>query len=89
MGHYLMFQDWLLLRMIIENRWQRPIYFTEVPDWLQRHSRTEGLVSRLMPADSGTADCQLLQRNLMESYVYSSYPGDDVLHDWMTAAAGR
>ncbi len=88
-GRASMPQDWLLVKMIIENHWQRPIYFTVVPDWLQRHSRTEGLVSRLMPADSATVDCPLLRRNVMESYAYTGFPGDDVLHGWMTAAAGR
>ena len=83
-NQYLLAQDWLLLRMIIENRWQRPIYFTDVPDWLRKHCRLEGLVSRLMPVDSATIDCPLLHRNLMESYVYTGYADHVGQHDWIT-----
>ncbi len=89
MGRFAMPQDWFLVRMIIENRWQRPIYFTHVPPWLQRHSRIVGLVSQLMPTDSATVDCLLLRRNVMDSYQYTGFPGDVRSDDWMTASAGR
>jgi hypothetical protein len=61
-------QEWLLVAMIRENEWKRPIYFTDVPPWLAPNCRTEGIVHRLIPSDAPAIDCALLRRNLFEDY---------------------
>jgi hypothetical protein len=86
-GEALLPQDGFLLRLITQNRWRRPIYFTEAPPWLSRHTRVEGLVTRLVPADSAATDCALLRRNLMERYAYTGFPTDVKSQNWMTAGA--
>ncbi len=69
----LMVSDQLLLEIIRENHWRRPIYFTYPPRWLTPHLRYEGMVLRLMPLQEAALDTELLRRNLLENYGYGGY----------------
>jgi hypothetical protein len=88
-GQYLWPQDWLLIRMLVENQWQRPIYFTHPPSWLLPHSRLEGLVSRIVPVDSPIPDCSILRENLLKRYSYRGYADSDVPIDKLSRLAGQ
>ena len=75
---FLMIQDWVVLNMIIENRWRRPIYVAAtggrgVLSWLKPYLRSEGMAVRLLPVTFPTVDRQLLRQNLLERYAYSGY----------------
>jgi hypothetical protein len=88
-GQYLLAQDWLLARMIVENQWRRPIYFTSPPTWLQRHTRLEGLVSRLVPQDSVALNRGVLRENLLQRYRYRGYRDSSVSIDRYTRLVGH
>ena len=82
-------QEWLLLGMIEENGWNRPIYFTDVPPWLAPNCRTEGIVSRLVPQDQAAVDCTILRNNLLAGYDFHVLdPGRDPLA-WMSINAAK
>jgi hypothetical protein len=88
-GRYLLAQDWLLVRMLTENRWRRPFYFTEPPSWLLLYSRREGLVKQIIPLDSAVADCGLLRENLMTRYIYRGYADSTVPIDQFSRLVGQ
>ena len=82
-GPFLLPQDWLLLDIIKNNNWRRPICVTvAVPDqnivWLLPYLRYEGLTRRLMPVMSPAIDTGILQENLFRKYVYRGYNDPDI-----------
>ncbi|UCF04510.1 MAG: DUF2723 domain-containing protein [bacterium] len=72
-GRFVLAQDWLMVKMIVENEWRRPIYFNEPPEFLRPHSRSEGIVHRLVPQDSALLNAGLLRQNLLERYSYRGF----------------
>lgn len=88
-GRYILAQDWLLVRMIEENQWRRPVYFTSPPAWLHRYTRLEGLVSRLVPQDSVALNAEVLRENLLERYSYRGYRDSSVPIDRYTQLVGH
>jgi hypothetical protein len=88
-GQYLLAQDWLLLRMLVENQWQRPIYFTHPPSWLLPYAQLEGLVSRIVPVDSPIPDCSILRENLLKRYSYRGYAESSITIDKFSHLAGQ
>jgi len=86
-GKYLLPQDWLLVRMLVENRWRRPFYFTYPPPWLFQCARPEGLVSQLVPEDSAYLDTSILKENLLTKYSYRGYADPSVQIDWFSRIA--
>jgi len=88
-GQYLWPQDWLLMRMLLENKWQRPLYFTYPPSWLLPYQRVEGLVSCIIPVDSTHSDCSILRENLLKKYSYRGYADSSVPIDKFTRFAGQ
>ena len=78
---YLMVQDWVILQMLIENKWKRPIYFatTVAPiEWLSPYLCLEGMASRLIPVSSPPVNREILRKNLFERYEYRGYNDPDV-----------
>jgi len=69
----LLVQDRVILRMIEENRWRRPIYFTIPPARLRDHLRLEGLVWLLVPQAEAVLNVDLLRENLLDRYCYRGY----------------
>ncbi|MCJ7635528.1 hypothetical protein MUP77_24460, partial [Candidatus Bathyarchaeota archaeon] len=86
---YLFPQDWLLVRMLVENRWRRPFYFTYPPPWLLQYARPEGLVSQLVPNDSANLDTSILRENLLTKYSYRGYADSSVPIDKFSQFAGQ
>jgi hypothetical protein len=88
-SNYMLVHDWLTLRIVTENRWQRPIYFSAgggvmVPVWAQDHLRPEGLASRLMPVSSPPLNTAILENNLLNVYSYRGYADKAVTIDITT-----
>ena len=73
-GKYLIVSDQILLAMIRENKWRRPIYLTSssVP-WLGPFLRAEGIVQRLMPSPGLPGDADVIRENLYRNYVIRGY----------------
>jgi hypothetical protein len=75
---YLRVQDWVVIQIIRNNRWKRPIYFSTT---VYRHNlvgldpylRLEGLAWRLLPGSSPPVNKELLRENLFERYAYRGY----------------
>jgi hypothetical protein len=88
-GQYLFPQDWLLLRILTKNQWQRPIYFTYPPPWLLQYARPEGLVSQILPGDSANLDTSALRENLLMKYSYRGYADSSVPIDKLSRLAGQ
>jgi hypothetical protein len=85
-GKYLLPQDWLLLQIITNNAWKRPIYFaiTVSPQnisWLNDYLRLEGLAQRLIPVKSPSLNSAVLRNNLSEKYNYRGYADNDIVID--------
>lgn len=88
-SNYMLVHDWLTLRIVTENRWQRPIYFSaaggeSAPVWVQDHLRPEGLASRLMPVSSPPLNTAILENNLLNVYSYRGYADKAVTIDITT-----
>ncbi len=73
--------DRVILDMIEENRWRRPIYFTIPPERLRDHLRLEGLVWLLVPQEKAALNADLLRENLLEHYYYRGYADPSVAMD--------
>lgn len=84
---YIMGLDLLLVKLIQENRWRRPIYFTSPPAWLARYSRPEGYVWRLVPQESAEPNIALLRENLLQKYNYRGFADPGVAIDKFTRVA--
>jgi hypothetical protein len=85
-GKYILPQDWLLLQMVTNNRWKRPIFFaiTVAPqnmNWLNDYSRPEGLVQRVIPQKSPRLNTAIITENLLIKYNYRGYADDGVVID--------
>jgi hypothetical protein len=70
--------DRVTLRMIEENRWRRPIYFTIPPKRLRDHLRLEGLVWLLVPQEEAVLNAEILRENLFGRYYYRGYADPSV-----------
>lgn len=91
---YLLVQDWLLLQMLEENNWQRPIYFSSagggrIPDWLTPYLRMEGLVFRLVPIESPPLNLDLLYENLIDKYAFRGYDDFNLALDDVAKSTGQ
>jgi len=81
---YLRVQDWLVIQLIIDNAWKRPICFSTTvyrhnQIGLQPYLRLEGLAWRLLPVSSPPVNKELIRENLFERYVYRGYADCGVL----------
>jgi hypothetical protein len=88
-GKYLMPEDWLLIRLLVQNQWGRPIYFTYLPPYLFPYARPEGLVNQIVPEDSARIDFSTLKENLLTKYSYRGYADPSVPIDWFSQLAVR
>lgn len=70
---YIMTQDLFVLEMLKQNKWKRPIYFTQPLNWLKDFARPEGLVWQLVPQPDAEINIAILQKNLLEIYRYTGY----------------
>jgi hypothetical protein len=89
-GQYLLPQDQVILNIMENNRWQRPLYFVAGggPAWLQDHLRMEGLTNRLLPVADPPVDEKLLKQNLIDKYAYRGYSDPGVRLDETSRTMG-
>jgi Protein O-mannosyl-transferase TMEM260-like len=85
-GQYLLPGEWMMLRIILQNNWRRPIYFANTggdrfPEYVKPYIRPEGLVSCLVPSPDAPSDISIMRRNLLERYSYRGYADASVLVD--------
>lgn len=76
-GH-LFVHDQIILRILRENRWKRPIYVSigvspETASYLSPYLRTEGLVRRVVPVRNPGINTSILETNLMKHYHYDGF----------------
>ncbi len=85
---FMLIQDQLILRIIQDNQWRRPLYFTAPPRWLQMYCRPEGLAYRLLPVESAPLNTDILRENLLNRYRYRGYADSSVPMEQATKWAG-
>ncbi len=81
---YLMPQDLVLLQMLKENQFRRPIYITQPLLWLMPHTRPEGLVYHIVAEDTAQIDLDVLRHNLLNQYSYDGLADSSIPMDKMT-----
>jgi len=75
---YLMIQDQVVLHLVQENQFRRPLYvgyatYSGAVAWLRPYLQLEGMASRVVPQASPAPALELLSRNLLEVYDLSAY----------------
>lgn len=83
---YLMIQDQVVLHLIEENQFRRPLYVGySTPRsslaWLRPYLRMEGMASRFVPLQSPSPNLSILRQNLFERYIYSGYTDSSIALD--------
>ncbi|MFC1725355.1 protein O-mannosyl-transferase family [candidate division KSB1 bacterium] len=86
LGRYLRVQDFMILHILFENKWKRPVYFAiTVPDdskaGLQQYLRLDGLAYKVVPFKNTTASTEHLQKSLIEKFKYRNLNNPDVYYD--------
>ncbi|SYZ74722.1 membrane hypothetical protein [Candidatus Zixiibacteriota bacterium] len=77
-GKYLLGADWILLQIIQENNWKRPLYFSaalpgQSTVWIGEYLRPEGTAARLIPVKKPPINLSILRNNLLEKYRYRGF----------------
>lgn len=80
---FIMISDQLLMNIIRENRWVRPIYFSAAGgiSWLNDYLQREGVANRLTPVKNPPVNVNLLATNLFERYAYRGYADENIYID--------
>jgi hypothetical protein len=88
-GKYILPEDFLLIRLLVQNQWVRPIYFTYPPQYLFPYARAEGLVAQIVPTDSVRMDFSTLRENLLTKYSYRGWSDPSVRIDWLSQVVAQ
>jgi hypothetical protein len=88
-GNYMEKSTFMVLDLIAENDWQRPIYFNltslnSIGLDLKQHVLQEGQVYRLLPiqlAKEGAIDVERMYMNLMEKSVFRDLDSEDIYYN--------
>jgi hypothetical protein len=86
-GPVLRVQDYMILRIINNNKWIKPIYFAvtvakkNMLSELQEYLRMDGLALKLVPYKSWRISPDNLERNLTEVYQYRGLQDPSVYYD--------
>jgi hypothetical protein len=80
-GKYVVPQDLVLLQILENNRWRRPLCFSTTMGeqgpfgvtWLRPYRRLDGLFWRVVPHADPPVNGAILQKNLLETYAYRGY----------------
>ncbi|MFC1480828.1 protein O-mannosyl-transferase family [Candidatus Neomarinimicrobiota bacterium] len=83
-GRYLRTQDRMIVQLIKDIKWERPIYFavTVAPTnriGLEKYMEMQGLVHQVMPHTVSPINMAKLHHNLLENYRYRNL-GDESVH---------
>jgi hypothetical protein len=63
-----MVQDWLLIKMLQENQFRRPVYLTSPSMWLMPNLQPEGFPWKIVPAQEPETNNRILADNLLKNY---------------------
>jgi hypothetical protein len=85
-GKYVLLQDLVLLQILENGQWRRPLCFATTADkpglpGLAPYARLDGLFWRVVPHGEPPANLDVLRTNLLETYVYRGYPDPGVRLD--------
>ncbi len=88
-GAYLLVQDQIVLDILKNNNWQKPIYFATTVDarnipWLQSYFCLEGLSNRVVPTKSFPTNIDKMKENLFHRYLYRGFADKRVYVDGVT-----
>jgi hypothetical protein len=82
---FLLVQDQIVLRVLSDNQWRRPICFAGgAPQYLRPFARAEGLTHRVIPMREPPVNVDILKKNLLEEYSYRGYNDPDIPMVWTT-----
>lgn len=90
-GRYLMKSDMMILDLLANNNWERPMYFTSVGSGtfadLQRYAQLEGFAFRIVPlknksGNSGRINSRLLYERYFDKFMYRNLDNIAVHQDW-------
>lgn len=92
-GQYVLRQDLVVLRMLEDNAWRRPLCFAvsvapQSLTWLAPYRRLDGLFWRVVPIADPPVDAATLRTNVMETYVYRGYADTAVRLDDVSRQMG-
>jgi hypothetical protein len=92
-GTHLMISDQLILKMLAENNWKRPICFlTTVPMadkvGLQPYARMDGLYHRIVPSSNAPVNGEVLADCFLKECAYRGYNDSSVTIDPMSRMMG-
>lgn len=92
-GEYVLRQDLVVLRMLQDDAWRRPLCFAvsvspQSLAWLAPYRRLDGLFWRVVPIASPPVDAATLRTNLLETYVYRGYADHAVRLDDVSRQMG-
>ncbi len=94
-GKYIMASEWLLLQMVQNGGWRRPICFSiagggAIPSSLRPYIRPEGLSYRLVPIPGAPMNWELMAHNLLDVYTYRGFADNSVhIDDVSRSMAGN
>ncbi|MCK4753744.1 MAG: DUF2723 domain-containing protein, partial [Calditrichia bacterium] len=86
-GSVLRVQDYMILRIINNNKWRKPIYFAvtvakkNMLGELQEYLRMDGLALKLVPYKNWKISPENIERNLTEVYQYRGLQDPSVYYD--------
>jgi hypothetical protein len=86
-GPVLRVQDYMILRILNNNKWRKPVYFAvtvakkNMLGELQEYMRMDGLALKLVPYKNWKISPENLERNLTEVYKYRGLQDPSVYYD--------
>jgi len=86
-GSVLRVQDYMILRILNNNKWRKPVYFAvtvakkNMLGELQEYLRMDGLALKLVPYKNWKISPENLERNLTEVYQYRGLQDPSVYYD--------
>jgi hypothetical protein len=92
-GKYIRLQDLVLLQILENNHWRRPLCFSITADrlalpGLAPYARLDGVFWRVVPHADPPLNRAMLRRNLLETYRYRGYADPGVPLDEVSRSLG-
>jgi hypothetical protein len=92
-GKYIMISDQLVLKMLAENAWERPICLLTTMNMddkvgLQPYARTDGLYYRIVPTANAPVNSEILAECLLKECAYRGYADSSVTIDPVSKMMG-
>jgi hypothetical protein len=92
-GTYIMISDQLILKILAENSWKRPICFLMTVPMdgkvgLQPYARMDGLYHRIVPSANAPVNCEILEECLLKECAYRGFNDSSVTIDPVSKMMG-